>query len=1573
MVLGENLPARQGSQETQGTIPSGTDPLLKYGPFALDDQSRERFLKRVYDELDRPRPTDQDQLVVHAKIDPKVKAGRKELTFGSATGYWPLRFNDDNADLRFTRDRNFERDDKVSLFHPGETAFLTVDMDFAQHLSDSAKVELAIIAQADNVAPRLLGKVPAERVEDMVKPTFRSKGLNLTKTTEEAAEITIEDGAISVPVKEGWRLTAVPANADLMLPPATVLVAEADEQLGQLWLDALKKVSLCPDVKGDIDEPKSFAMERGEGFSKGIYVSRIFTTIGSFVDGVSGNAGIDDTNNDLTLRNGSHAAALLIRDEYVRQMKILLPRYEAEANDPRAVRAFWEAARQNRGAANDGFWKYNTVRGLRFPGGIPLAEVLDLEYLAEHRLGGVTKTEATSWAITAVTSALKQRTEDMSTAVIRAQRANNCDLDEIMVFAGYRAPHVVQAITSKLLIKQDGRWVPDDQAIRFVRGLYVAGRALRALEAYSDIDNSYNAMAVAVATAGATTGLNLAGKATAAAYTSLAGNVIDMTVVGGLGVRDYIKGEEDYDTAKGVAPVMGDEAVRHAESMRKGEFGTALGVLFPLRGALNELQGFRSLDGIARGRALAEGDQAGRLDLDTLTDAQKTDLASYYDGLLRRRYGAGPGKGKPDPLSAEELNTYETLNHLFKRKAAARSADATANAPSVASDAAPGGTTPADPFLPDGNRGLGLAPNELPSRTVPDNGFDLGSTTREMPRPDDPFLPEGNKSLGLDDPEPVPAGPAVSGEAGTSAPPPPDPFLPDGNKGLGLDPDDLPANTLPENGFDPNGVTREMPRSSDPFLPDGNRGLGLDPEELPAGRLPDGEFDPNGVTREMPRPEDPVVPDGNRDLGLDPAEPVPAGGRPVVEVEPVPVTPSLESSPPVDPGTVLIPEGTPPLPIPENGSPTVIMPEDAPALPIPRSGNEGVPATNNQPDVQPVEKPPAVSPSPHVASPKEPVAPGGFGMSPGGGNPPRPRKVNPLPQLERELSVANQNSMVPHQGRAAMDDMAEAQRKVLRQKRLSQLDEAEGNYGLENFNKRGTPEFEAGIEELRAEAGKDLDAIDRAFAREKSELMRDHEVLDEVEAHLGNRTREDYGVLDVERARSDQVMTKEEGVLGTLYNRFTRKSGQPIQGAPEQHRAALEASGLSRDEMHDMLQKWIDPTQSADAAAVQRAADRYLDWAGVKPSAPRPVEPIAPGNVSSRTPEVDEVNTPTVILPAPENSTVLIPEGTPPLPIPETSGSTVVIPEGTPPLPIPETGSPTVVIPDGTPPLPIPDNGNSTILMPRDAAPLPIPSSVEPPTPPRNSGSPNAAPVNESVTIAPPARPDPRDAPTGAFGMNPGAPGTMPRPLPVDPEVQVRENLRRASSAASEPHQGRQVIDDLKEAEYRMSRQREVDDLDARLENHRFENPHPPGSPEYEAGLEDVRRRWQEDLDVLDRNFERNKQLFARDHEVMDEVEKHLGNRTQDDYFTLDLERRRPNRVLTEEEGVLGTLYNRFTRSDLPQLQGTAEQHRAALQASGLNREQARGLLKQWVDPINQADPAAVDRVVDNYLRWTGF
>ena len=105
----------------------------------------------------------------------------------------------------------------------------------------------------------------------------------------------------------------------------------------------------------------------------------------------------------------------------------------------------------------------------------------------------------------------------------------------------------------------------------------------------------------------------------------------------------------------------------------------------------------------------------------------------------------------------------------------------------------------------------------------------------------------------------------------------------------------------------------------------------------------------------------------------------------------------------------------------------------------------------------------------------------------------------------------------------------------------------------------------------------------------------------------------------------------------------------------------------------------------------------------------------------------------------------------------------------------------------------------------------------------------------------------------------------------------------------------------------------------------------------------------------------------------MDEVEKHLGNRTQDDYFTLDLERRRPNRVLTEEEGVLGTLYNRFTRSDLPQLQGTAEQHRAALQASGLNREQARGLLKQWVDPINQADPAAVDRVVDNYLRWTGF
>lgn len=1610
LVLGENLPAIQGSMENQGTSPRGNDPLLHYGAFAVDEQTRELLLKRIYDANQRSRPTDEDQLVVYAKMESGVKSGRKELTFGSAIGYWPLRFNDDNADLRFTRDRTFERDDKASLFHPGETAFLTVDMDFAQHLPDSKKVELAIFAQPeDEAAPRLLGKVSAERMEEELKPTFRSEGLALTETTEDDAEITTEGGVTTVPVKAGWRLTAVPASGDLMLTPATILLAEPDEELGQLWLEILKKVSRCPDVQGDIEDPKRFAMERGEGFSRGIYVSRIFTTIGSFVDGVAGNGGIDDTNNDLTLRNGSHAAAILIRDEYVRQMTIILPRYEAEANDPRAVEAFWDKARQNRGAANDGFWKYNKVRGLRFPGGIPLAEVLDLEYLAEHRLGGVTETEATSWAITAVTSALKQRVEDMSTAVIRAQRAGNCDLDEIMVFAGYRAPHVVQAITSKLLIKQNGRWVPDDQAIRFVRGLYVAGRAIRALEAYSDIDNSYNAMAVAVATAGATAGLNLAGHATAAAYTSLAGNVIDMTVVGGLGVRDYVKGEKDFDTAKGVAPVMGDEAVRHAESMRKGEFGTAFGVLFPLRGAVSELQGFRSLDGIARGRALAEGDQAGRLDLDTLTDAQKTDLASYYDGLLRRRYGAGSGKGKPDPLSAEELNAYENLNRLFKRKAAASGVDAPANAPSVAGDAAPGNTAPVDPFLPDGNRGLGLDPNDLPSRTIPDDGFDPGAAAREVPRPEDPFLPEGNKSLGLDDPEPIPSRPGDTGESGTNASSPPDPFLPDGNRGLGLDPDDVPANTLPDSGFDPYGVTREMPRPSDPFLPDGNRGLGLDPEELPSSRLPDGDFDPNGVTREMPRPDDPFLPDGNRGLGLDPEElpsgrlpdgefdpngvtremprpedsvlpdgsrgpslespePVPGNSGPPVEVEPGPAGNPRDSLPPSDPGTVLIPEGTPPLPIPEKGTPTVIMPADAPPLPIPSSGNKGGPATKNQPDVSPIENAPAVPSSPKVSSPNEPVAPGGFGMSPGGGKPPRVRKANPLPQLERELSAANQNSLIPHQGRAAMDDMAEAQRKVLRQKRLSQLDEAEGHYGLENFNKRGTPEFEAGIEELRAEASKDLDAIDRAFARERTDLVRDHEVLDEVEAHLGTRTREDYGVLDVERARSDQVMTKEEGVLGTLYNRFTRKRGQPIQGAPEQHRAALEASGLSRDEMREMLQKWIDPTQSADPAAVQRAADRYLDWAGVKPSPPRPVEPITPGSIPSRTPEVDEVNTPTVILPAPDNSTVLIPEGTPPLPIPETSGSTVLIPEGTPPLPIPETGSPTVRMPEGTPPLPIPEAGNSTVLMPKDAEPLPIPASGDSPAPGRNSGTPNPGPADESVTIAPPAS----DGPVGGFGMTPGAPGGAPRPVRVDPEVQARENYRRTSGAANEPHQGRQKMDDLKEAEYQLSRQREIDDLEARLDNHRFDSSHPLGSPEYQAELEEVRRRWQDDLDSMERGFERRKQVFASDHEVMDEVEKHLGNRTQDDYFTLDLERRRPTRVLTKEEGVLGTLYNR-SRSDRLPLRGTPEQHRAALEASGLNREQARGLLKQWVDPIDKANPADVDRVVENYLKWTGY
>ena len=244
---------------------------------------------------------------------------------------------------------------------------------------------------------------------------------------------------------------------------------------------------------------------------------------------------------------------------------------------------------------------------------------------------------------------------------MRAEGLLGYQVDEMLIFAGYKAPQVIGPVINRLVIKKDGQWVPDEDAINYVKGLYVLGAAMRALDAYNEIDNTYNALAIAVITGGTSGMLELGGYASAAAYTSMFLNTADMLYSGGYGVYTYFKGEERFDIAQGLSPIYGDEVLDEAAAGRQSGWATALGVLFPGQAAVREAVGLPGLKQLANGKNLASEVSSGSRSFSSLSDAEKADVVAYFRDVGTRRVSSIRSKLNTRNLTGEDLKNYRTI------------------------------------------------------------------------------------------------------------------------------------------------------------------------------------------------------------------------------------------------------------------------------------------------------------------------------------------------------------------------------------------------------------------------------------------------------------------------------------------------------------------------------------------------------------------------------------------------------------------------------------------------------------------------------------------------------------------------------------------------------------------------------------------------------------------------------------------------------------------------------------------------------------------------------------------------
>jgi len=506
------------------------------------------------------------------------------------------------------------------------------------------------------------------------------------------------DGALEIEVEKGDELSVVIVNPTLMRTlPETAVAAVEDEpnDLGATWKDALKRTAAC--YGGDSDDEIDFdsmTREEADEYSRFILTENMLVVFSPVLW-----AFLDDREIDIS--KGDQAAAILIRDEFVEMMDAEIPRMREEmVEEENAWKLFLEAR-----TSTLPFWNLTEVAG-------PQGEIWTLMDLAQVVSPGLAWTDLTEgWEEVTLHDPNEENLRDLvlrmvdrpdqwgltpqqahltayeitrtayfrmlslaESAVERAKAAGDCDVAELMLIAGQDADHVVARILPRLVrrVKKDGRetWEPDLVAQNFVKSLRIKGEALRALEDYGRIDDTYKALAVAAATAGTGFALSATGAVATGAAVVLAGDVFDTLVFGGADVQRAIESEALLRYAEGAALVLGEKFYAEAEAARTEWYETAISVLLPGAASMSGFRQLRSLSRANRGaRVMLELKNLSPATLARLPDSELRDLAAYFTNLHQRRPGTRWQnlKNRGESLGQRELADLARFDDYFEK------------------------------------------------------------------------------------------------------------------------------------------------------------------------------------------------------------------------------------------------------------------------------------------------------------------------------------------------------------------------------------------------------------------------------------------------------------------------------------------------------------------------------------------------------------------------------------------------------------------------------------------------------------------------------------------------------------------------------------------------------------------------------------------------------------------------------------------------------------------------------------------------------------------------------------------
>jgi|GEM_PF-4875053 len=704
---------------------------------------------------------DEEVVTVRADLEPGVRGSVKQILVNGEPMGWGLVFNNRRGRIQFLRAGASPNDTPEHTFYSGEAVHVGVKAFNDNYPLDNLEIILeAEKYPATTAAPRnearRLGRLRLRRTDDAGRGQNFALSPPILLTQAGAAQITPEPGEIRVTLQPGERIVARPADrfALLTIPPVVSADVRDKPKRSRLWQTALDKVSQCPSFGGD---PKAdgFLSQASRVFENWILVDAIANRWrdGSLLTDRSATRRIK-------VSKGDHAAVILIRDELLpivkAQNETLRPYLDDGPAGQRKAMRYWSDAKSIPGAKDNAFWKLRTYSysrvdiptGTTITVGFPLSETFDVDAL-RRKTHIKNKVDTQDLINRAVSRNLHAQYRETNEAIRRGRDSGTCYLEELLVIAGQKAEPAVARLLPDLVKQENGRWRPDAEARGYVKSVHFLGEAVRAQDAYAEIDNAYKSMAVALAVAPVAvvgSALSASGQA-GAAWTGTAGaaiaagaDIFDMAYFGRKGVEEYFKGEEDYTTALGLSPVIGPDIVGEAAAGRDSGLAAAIGVLAP---GVSGLAGFSALDDISKinkGRALLRG-EGGLKDLCELSNVQKAEVAAYYKRLKESDASITSRLSKQEKADLEQFDDFIEKSTGVSRAKNRDPASDIGGAPENAGVESPVATEPppmdpsVDPEIPHVSSEQGALPDKIDPRQAetyidPDELWKLGPEER---------------------------------------------------------------------------------------------------------------------------------------------------------------------------------------------------------------------------------------------------------------------------------------------------------------------------------------------------------------------------------------------------------------------------------------------------------------------------------------------------------------------------------------------------------------------------------------------------------------------------------------------------------------------------------------------------------------------------------------------------------------------------------------------------------------------------------------------------------------------------